>query len=74
MVEKNEDSISSVEQLSYVLPEKSLYLLENKLQEPLRKYKMGKNIDIKWSFCKYFWESHVDLPEIPIDKLELLVN
>ena len=59
MVEKNEDSISSVEQLSYVLPENSLYLLENKLQEPLRKYKMEKNIDIKWSFCKYFWESHI---------------
>jgi 5'-3' exoribonuclease 1 len=61
MVEKNQDNITSTEQLAYVLPEKSLYLLEKRLQEPVRKYKVEKNgnIDIKWSFCKYFWESHI---------------
>jgi 5'-3' exonuclease len=61
MVEKNQDNITSTEQLAYVLPEKSLYLLENSLQEQIRKYKVEKNtnIDIKWSFCKYFWESHI---------------
>lgn len=61
MVKKNEDNISNMEQLSYVLPENSLYLLEKRLQEPIRKYKREKNtnIDIKWSFCKYFWESHI---------------
>ena len=61
MIEKNQDNISSTEQLAYVLPEKSLYLLENELQEPIRKYKVEKNtnINIKWAFCKYFWESHI---------------
>jgi len=61
MIEKNQDNISSKEQLAYVLPENSLYLLEKNLIEPVRKYKIEKNtnIGIKWSFCKYFWESHI---------------
>jgi len=27
-----------------------------------------------WAYCKYFWESHVELPEIDIETLENLVN
>jgi len=61
MVEKNDDNISNMEQLAYVLPENSLYLLEESLIKPIAKYKKEKNnnIDIKWAFCKYFWESHI---------------
>ena len=27
-----------------------------------------------WSFCKFFWEAHVDLPKIDIERLEMIVS
>ena len=26
------------------------------------------------AFCKYFWESHVDLPHIPLDEVKAIVG
>ena len=26
--------------------------------------------DFKWAFCRYFWESHPLLPDIPIELLD----
>jgi len=28
------------------------------------------NYKFQWSFCRYFWESHPILPDIPIQLLE----
>ena len=37
---------------------------------------MSDELNFKWSFCKYFWECHVELPHIDLNKLEhvLLIN
>ncbi|ANS04331.1 hypothetical protein [uncultured Mediterranean phage] len=59
-------------QLAYVLPGPSLSLLPEILAASLlKKYPHNYSMtqDISWSFCKYFWESHVDFP--PLDIAEL---
>lgn len=64
-------------QLSYVLPRNSLYLLPGRFQKMLLEshadwYSM--NCDFTWAFCKYFWECHVEFPEIDKNELKHLIN
>ena len=70
-------SVSPLVQLSYVLPPTSMELLPPNLRERLLKERpewyVGNYVFL-WSFCKFFWEAHVDLPHIDIDVLEKLVN
>ena len=69
--------VNNLVQLSYVLPKQSLYLLPTNVYTALLKehndwYKM--NCKFTWAYCRYFWEAHVDLPNIDIDELEDFIN
>jgi 5'-3' exonuclease len=67
--------VSELTQLSYVSPKESLYLLPPKLQERLLQTNWYKSdCDVVWAYCRYFWESHVLMPEIDIDELERIVS
>jgi 5'-3' exoribonuclease 1 len=73
---KEKQPVSPMVQLSYVLPPSSMVLLPPALKEKLLKEKpewyVGNYI-FHWAFCKFFWEAHVDLPDINIAELEKVV-
>ena len=76
IVNKKPSPVSELVQLSYVLPKQSLHLLPEKLYDNLIKdhsdwYK--SDCEFVWSYSRYFWESHVQLPHIDIDELEKFV-
>jgi len=71
--------VSELVQLCYVLPKECLKLLPAKLcDRVLSKYSHWytdvDNCEFVWAYCRYFWESHVQLPEIDIDELEKFVQ
>jgi 5'-3' exonuclease len=69
--------VSEIVQLCYVLPRSSLNLLPNKLYfELLRRYDhwYKGNCDYVWAYCRYFWESHVEMNEIDINELERFIS
>jgi 5'-3' exoribonuclease 1 len=74
---KSPAPVSELVQLSYVLPKQSLKLLPDKLYKSLiERHSEWYNSDCEfvWAFCRYFWEAHVQLPEININELETFVN
>ena len=71
---KPKNPVNPLVQLSYVLPKSSHYLLPANIRALLKSEWYNDDCSFKWSFCKYFWEAHVCLPEIHISEIELLIK
>lgn len=72
MPHKERLAVSPNVQLSYVLPKSALHLIPGPMGQTIRDQYLHlypDNCDFVWAYCKYFWESHVELPEINIDEL-----
>jgi 5'-3' exoribonuclease 1 len=73
---KSERPITPLMQLCYVLPNNSLSLLPKPLKNVILanmsdQYK--EDFEFKWSYCKYFWECHVEFPEFDLKNLFTII-
>jgi len=74
--QKPQNPVSEIVQLCYVLPRSSLNLLPQKLYfELIRRHDewYKGNCDYVWAYCRYFWESHVEMNDINIEELEQFI-
>lgn len=71
-MEITEDNYCIVDEkalLAYVLPKNTLTeLLDHDTYEKIKNIKnmLNEEFEFKWAYCKYFWESHVELPEVNV--------
>jgi 5'-3' exonuclease len=74
---KMANPVTDLVQLCYVLPKQSLHLLPDQLYNKLLKKHdewYNTDCDYVWAYCRYFWEAHVNLPNIDISELEQFVK
>jgi len=76
VIQKPKNPVTEIVQLCYVLPRNSLALLPKILHEQLLEkhsdwYK--NDSEFVWAYCRYFWESHVNMNEIDINELEQFI-
>ena len=77
IVPKPQQSIEDIVQLCYVLPKENLNLLPMNVNVLLLQnlsHLYGDDYEFKWAYCRYFWESHADLPRLSISTLEDIVR
>jgi 5'-3' exonuclease len=73
---KEKQAIEDIVQLCYVLPKANLNLLPFNVNIVLLQrlgHLYGEDYDFKWAYCRYFWESHAELPTLNIEMLESIV-
>ena len=77
MIEKNDNApLIPMAQLAYVIPIQSTSLLPKEVFEKIKSYEKDfykNDFIIKWSFCKYLWEAHIDFTEVNINEFEKCV-
>ena len=56
MVQENDENITNIQQLAYVLPIDLLGLIPKKM-DIVEKYRKSKGREIGWSYCRYLWEA-----------------
>ena len=77
IVPKPQQTIQDIVQLCYVLPRDNLNLLPINVNIMLLQklsHLYGDDYEFKWAYCRYFWESHADLPRLSISTLEDIVR
>ena len=79
-IETPKNDINEYIQLAYVLPKEKLHYLppkyHYKLLENLNEYYL-EDYDLEWSYCKYMWEAHPNLPNLSVKTIKdlfMLVN